>query len=400
MPTATHPGPPVSHVDPFCDALILDPYAMHAELRDLGPLVRLEKYGVWAMARHVDVYAMLNDWETYCSSAGVGFGNFHTEKPWRPPSLILEVDPPLHTRTRAVLSRVLSSSALRRMREMFEIRAAALVERLLERGRFDAMTDCANAFPLEVFPDAVGLTKDGRENLAPYGNAVFNADGPPDGALFLSAMQDAARVGPWILAQCRREALAPGGLGADVYASVDSGEIDPGEAALLVRSLLSAGLDTTVHGIGNALYCFVSHPDQWALLHANPALARAAFEEALRFESPVTAFFRTTTREVSVDGVTIGPKEKVLAFFGAANRDPRAWKDPDRFDITRRVSKNVAFGAGIHFCVGAMLARLEAEVLLTAMARRIKTIAPEGRPKRLLNNALRGLTSLPVRVTA
>jgi hypothetical protein len=262
------------------------------------------------------------------------------------------------------------------------------------------MTDCANAFPLEVFPDAVGLTKDGRENLAPYGNAVFNADGPPDGALFLSAMQDAARVGPWILAQCRREALAPGGLGADVYASVDSGEIDPGEAALLVRSLLSAGLDTTVHGIGNALYCFVSHPDQWALLHANPALARAAFEEALRFESPVTAFFRTTTREVSVDGVTIGPEEKVLAFFGAANRDPRAWKDPDRFDITRRVSKNVAFGAGIHFCVGAMLARLEAEVLLTAMARRIKTIAPEGRPKRLLNNALRGLTSLPVRVTA
>jgi hypothetical protein len=400
MPTATHPGPPVSHVDPFCDALILDPYAMHAELRDLGPLVRLEKYGVWAMARHVDVYAMLNDWETYCSSAGVGFGNFHTEKPWRPPSLILEVDPPLHTRTRAVLSRVLSSSALRRMREMFEIRAAALVERLLERGRFDAMTDCANAFPLEVFPDAVGLTKDGRENLAPYGNAVFNADGPPDGALFLSAMQDAARVGPWILAQCRREALAPGGLGADVYASVDSGEIDPGEAALLVRSLLSAGLDTTVHGIGNALYCFVSHPDQWALLHANPALARAAFEEALRFESPVTAFFRTTTREVSVDGVTIGPEEKVLAFFGAANRDPRAWKDPDRFDITRRVSKNVAFGAGIHFCVGAMLARLEAEVLLTAMARRIKTIAPEGRPERLLNNALRGLTSLPVRVTA
>jgi len=400
MPTAMHPGPPVSHVDPFCDALILDPYAMHAELRDLGAVVRLEKYGVWAMARHVDVYAMLNDWETYCSSAGVGFGNFHTEKPWRPPSLILEVDPPLHTRTRAVLSRVLSSSALRRMREMFEIRAAALVERLLERGRFDAMTDCANAFPLEVFPDAVGLTKDGRENLAPYGNAVFNADGPPDGALFLSAMQDAARVGPWILAQCRREALAPGGLGADVYASVDSGEIDPGEAALLVRSLLSAGLDTTVHGIGNALYCFVSHPDQWALLHANPALARAAFEEALRFESPVTAFFRTTTREVSVDGVTIGPEEKVLAFFGAANRDPRAWKDPDRFDITRRVSKNVAFGAGIHFCVGAMLARLEAEVLLTAMARRIKTIAPEGRPKRLLNNALRGLTSLPVRVTA
>ena len=399
MTTAAQTGPPVSHLDPFCDELILDPYAMHAELRDLGAVVRLEKYGVWAMARHVDVYAMLNDWETYCSSAGVGFGNFHTEKPWRPPSLILEADPPLHTRTRAVLSRVLSSTALRRMRETFELRATVLVQQLVERGRFDAMTDCANAFPLEVFPDAVGLTKDGRENLAPYGNAVFNADGPPDGALFLSAMKDAARVGPWILAQCRRDALAPGGLGADVYTSVDRGEIDGDEAALLVRSLLSAGLDTTVQGIGNALYCFVNHPDQWALLHANPALARAAFEEALRFESPVTAFFRTTTREVTVDGITLGPEEKVLAFFGAANRDPRAWTDPDRFNITRRASKNVAFGAGIHFCVGAMLARLEAEVLLTAMARRIKTIEPNGAPKRLLNNALRGLTSLPVRIT-
>jgi cytochrome P450 len=397
--TATQPGPPASGVDPFSDDSLLEPYAMHAELRDLGAVVRLEKYGVWAMARHADVYTMLNDWETYCSSAGVGMGNFHTEKPWRPPSLILEADPPLHTKTRAVLSRVLSSSALRRMRETFEAQAATLVDALVERGRFDAMHDCAEAFPLSVFPDAVGLQKDGRENLHVYGNAVFNADGPPN-PLFMSAMTDAARVGPWILAQCRRDALAPGGLGADVYASVDSGEVNADEAALLVRSLLSAGLDTTVHGIGNALYCFANHPDQWALLHANPALARAAFEEALRFESPVQAFFRTTTRDVTVDGVTLGPEEKVLAFFGAANRDPRAWNDPERFDITRKVAKNVAFGAGIHFCVGAMLARLEAEILLTAMARRIKTFTPTGQPKRLLNNALRGLTSLPVTITA
>lgn len=391
--------PPASNADPFSDASLLDPYVMHAELRDRGAVVRLERYGVWAMARHADVYAMLNDWETYCSSAGVGMGNFHTEKPWRPPSLILEADPPLHTRTRAVLSRVLSSSALRRLRATFEAHAAALADALVERGRFDAIADCAEAFPLAVFPDAVGLTAEGRENLPVYGNAVFNADGPPN-ALFLSAMEDAARVGPWILAQCRREALAPGGLGADVYASVDAGEIDAGEAALLVRSLLSAGLDTTVHGIGNALYCFATHPEQWARLHAEPALARAAFEEVLRFESPVQAFFRTTTREVTVDGVTLGPEEKVLAFFAAANRDPREWSEPDRFDIARRVSRNVAFGAGIHFCVGAMLARLEAEIVLTALARRIATIEPAGEPKRLLNNALRGLTSLPVAVSA
>jgi hypothetical protein len=386
---------PSSNADPFSDASLLDPYPIHAELRDLGAVVRLERYGVWAMARHADVYAMLNDWETYGSSAGVGLANFHTEKPWRPPSLILEADPPLHTRTRAVLSRVLSTGALRRLRARFEEHAAVLAEELLERGRFDAIADCAAAFPLAVFPDAVGLGAEGRENLHVYGNAVFNADGPPN-ALFRSAMEDAARVGPWILAQCRRDALTPGGLGADVYASVDAGEIDAGEAALLVRSLLSAGLDTTVHGIGNALYCLATHPDQWARLHAEPALARAAFEEALRFESPVQAFFRTTTRAVTVDGVTLGPEEKVLAFFAAANRDPREWNEPDRFDITRRVARNVAFGAGIHFCVGAMLARLEAEIVLTALARRIATIELAGEPQRLLNNALRGLTALPV----
>ncbi len=232
---------PATGDDPFSDAALLDPYPLHHTLRELGPVVRLERYRVWAMARHAEVYAMLNDWETYCSSAGVGMNNFHTEQPWRPPSLILEADPPLHTRTRAVLSRVLSPTALRRLRTTFEARAAALADRLAERGRFDAIADCAEAFPLEVFPDAVGLTQDGRENLKPYGNAVFNADGPPN-ALFRSAMEDAARVGPWILAQCRREALAPGGLGADVYASVDAGEIEEHEAALLVRSLLSAGL--------------------------------------------------------------------------------------------------------------------------------------------------------------
>jgi len=387
-----------SDVDPFSSESLADPYHWHAIVRDLGPVVRLKRYGALAMARHADVYAALGDFETYCSSAGVGYGNWRKEKPWRPPSIILEADPPMHAHTRAVLARVLSSVALRRMRETFEQAAQVLVEHLAYLGRFDAVADCAEAFPLDVFPDAVGLTEAGRENLSPYGNAVFNAVGPHN-ALFDSANADAARVGPWILAQCRREVLAPGGLGADVYESVDRGEITADEAALLVRSLLSAGLDTTIAGIGNALYCLAFQPQQWAMLHANPALARAAFEEALRVESPVQHFFRTTTRDVTVDRVTIRPDEKVLMIYAAANRDPRAWNDPDRFDIMRKVSRNVAFGAGIHFCVGAMLARLEAEILLTAMARRFSSIEPTGEPVRTLNNSLRSLRSLPVTVT-
>jgi len=397
--TAARSDVPVSDVDPFSSESLADPYPWHAIVRDLGPVVRLERYGAWAMARHAEVYAALGDFQTYCSSAGVGYGNWRKEKPWRPPSIILEADPPMHARPRAVLARVLSSGALRRMRETFEQAAHVLVEHLADLGRFDAIAYCAEAFPLEVFPDAVGLTEAGRENLSPYGNAVFNAVGPHN-ALFDSANADAARVGPWILAQCRREVLAPGGLGSDVYESVDSGEITAAEAALLVRSLLSAGLDTTIAGIGNALYCLASQPEQWAMLHANPALARAAFEETLRVESPVQHFFRTATRDVSVDGVTVRADEKVLMIYAAANRDPRAWNHPDRFDLTRKVSRNVAFGAGIHFCVGAMLARLEAEILLTAMARRFRSIEPGGEPVRMLNNSLRGLRSLPLTVTA
>jgi hypothetical protein len=390
---------PRSDADPFAEDHLREPYSMYAELRELGPVVRLTRYDAWAMARHADVHAALLDFETYASSAGVGLANFRRETPWRPPSLILEADPPMHTRTRAVLARVLSNVALRRMRERFEAHAERLVEELVARERFDAIADCAAAFPLSVFPDAVGLTSDGRENLSPYGNAVFNAIGP-DNALRTASMQDAARVGPWILAQCRRAALAPGGLGADIYVSVDRGEIGEDEAALLVRSLLSAGLDTTVHGIGNALWLLAQHPEQWALLHATPALARAAFEESLRMESPVQKFFRTTTRAVDVAGTTIGENEKVLMFFAAANRDPRQWSDPDRFDISRKAAHNVAFGAGIHFCVGAMLARLEAEVLLSALARRARTIRLAGEATPLLNNSLRGFVAMPVEVVA
>src|SRR6201996_1750370 len=150
-PIAMQSGPPISHSDPFSDATLLDPYALHAELRDLGGVVRLEKYGVWAMARHADVYAMLNDYETYCSSAGVGMNNFHTEKPWRPPSIILEADPPLHTKTRAVLTRILSPAAINVLRETFAREAEALADRLVEQGEFEGIADLAGAYPLKVF---------------------------------------------------------------------------------------------------------------------------------------------------------------------------------------------------------------------------------------------------------
>jgi cytochrome P450 len=293
--------------------------------------------------------------------------------------------------------KVLSRSALERLREQMQDQADALLDEVLPEGRFDAVSKLAQAFPLRVFPDAVGIVRDGRENLLPYGDMAFNAFGPRN-TLFERSMQKASEVTAWITAQCRRQALTPEGLGAQIYAEADAGKIDEQEASMLVRSLLTAGLDTTIHGIGHALHCFATWPEQWICLRSEPALLRGAFEEVIRYTSPVQTFFRTTTRAVDVAGTTLPEGEKVLLFLAAANRDPRRWTDPERFDIRRKAVGHVGFGYGIHQCVGQMVARLEAEVLLSALLRRVAEFQLAGPPGFRLNNTLRSLEALPLRV--
>jgi cytochrome P450 len=144
---------PASAIDPFSHAFLENPYPHHESLREAGPVVWLDHYGIWAMARHQEVRDALSDWQTYCSGAGVGLSDFRKEPPWRPPSIILEADPPLHTRTRAVLTRIMSPAAINVLRASFEREADALVGRLVDKGEFDGIADFAEAFPLKVFPD-------------------------------------------------------------------------------------------------------------------------------------------------------------------------------------------------------------------------------------------------------
>ena len=398
-PTRAAPaGVPSLDVDPFSNEFFEDPHAIHDTLREAGPLVWLDKWGVYGVARYEQVHAVLNDPATFCSSRGVGLSDFAKEKPWRPASLILEADPPAHTRTRAVLNQVLSATALKLLRAHFTALAEAKVDELLARGSFDAIADLAESYPLSVFPDAMGLSRQGRENLLPYASLVFNAFGPPN-RLRQEALERSAPHQAYVAAQCQRENLAPGGFGACIHARADAGEITHAEAPLLVRSLLSAGIDTTVNGIGAAVYCLARFPAQFAKLRSDPTLARNAFEEAVRYESPVQTFFRTTTREVEIGGHIIGEGEKVLMFLAAANRDPRRWQNPDSYDITRRTTGHVGYGSGIHMCVGQLVARLEGEVMLAALARKVGSIEIAGEVKRRYNNTLRGLESLPVRIT-
>ena len=396
--TATLPqNVPTSDLDPFSDEFLDDPYDAHRDLRDAGPVVYLKRYGAWAVSRYEEVTQVLSDPATFCSSAGVGLSDFTKEEPWRPPSLLLEADPPEHSAARRVVTSVFSPIVVRKLREEFLEKARRMVGELVKKGSFDAVTDLATAFPLAVFPDFVGIAKEGRENLIPYGSMVFNTFGPRN-KHFEKAVAKAESVTAWIMEQCRVGAVTQG-LGVEIHAAAKAAGYSDEDSAKLLRSFLTAGVDTTVHGIGNAILCLAENPEQFEALRADPSLARAAFEEVVRFEAPVQTFFCTTTRDVDVSGIVIPAGEKVLMFLAAANRDERKWENPDQYDIRRKAAGHVGFGYGVHACLGQMLARLEGEVVLTALAEQVSSITITGPYERQLNNTLRGLESLPVTVT-
>lgn len=402
MATASPAGVPALDIDPFSDEFLTDPYPDHERLREAGPVVWLSKYDIYATARHAQVREVLSDHATYISSAGVGLANFNKETPFRPKSLILEADPPQHTKARNILARILSPKAIPQIRADFSKAADAMLDALVAQAAggntVDGIKSLAEPYPLKVFPDAVGLDATGRDNLLLYGDMIFNAFGPRND-LFLNAAKRVKPVTAWIMDHCQRAMLRPGGFGDQIYQAADAGEITHDEAPMLVRSFLSAGVDTTVNGIGNALLCLAQHPQQFDKLRANPSLARQAFEETLRYESAVQTFFRTTPRDVELAGILIPEGSKVLTFLAAANRDQRQWVEPERFNIERKNIGHMAFGTGIHGCVGQIVARLEGELILAGLAKRFKRIELAGRPTRRLNNTLRALANLPLHLT-
>lgn len=384
-------------VDPFGRDFLANPYARHDLLRDAGPVVWLDALGCYAMARHAEVQSALKDWTSFVSGRGVGLADFSRETPWRPPSLLLEADPPLHDRTRGLMNKIASLLSLKQVRDDWQAKADTLVEDLVARRDIDAVRDLSEVFPLLVFPDLIGLRPDGREHLLTYAAAVFNAFGPRND-IFEEGNAVAAEATAWVAEACKRDNLSPDGWGMQVYEAADRGDCSHDEAERLVRSFLSAGVDTTVNGIGNMLHAFALHPEQWDRLRADPSLTKRAFEESLRWDSTVQTFFRTTSRDVEVGDARIPEGSKVLLFLAAANRDPRRWDNAEAFDIGRTSSGHVGFGFGIHQCLGQMVARIEAETVLNAMIPRIAAIHLAGTPSRRLNNTLHALGWLPVRL--
>ena len=385
----------VSDLDPFSAEFRADPYRYYAQLRALGPVVWLEKHNIWVVHHYDQVRTVLTDWQRFSNAGGGGLTNYFKDKNWRQPSIILEVDPPDHDRTRKVLMRLFTPGALQKMRTEFTGVADDLISRATERGRIEAVSELVLPFPMKVFPDAVGMPPLDRDMMLVYGGMVFGAFGPRT-PWYDQLLSRAEEVSAWVDAHCERSALTDDGLGAAMYAAADRGEITHAEAKLLVRSFLSAGVDTTIDSIGLCLRALAEHPAQWALLREDPSLARAAFEEATRYDSSSQSLFRTTTEDFEFEGQRLGKHEKVLVLIGSAGRDPLAWEEPDRFDIRRRITRQIGYGAGPHACVAQMMARLEGEVFFRTLAEKIDRLETDGPSELRLHPGLRGLTSLPL----
>jgi cytochrome P450 len=395
MGTITHDVPRLD-ADPFAIDTLLNPYAFQELVREIGPVSYVERYGSYAVGRYDEVRAILRDWESFTSTAGAGLTDIRKPDAWRQPGPIVESDPPDHTRIRGVLSKIISPKIIKGWQESFQAEATLLADRMCEARDVDGAKDIAEAFVMKVFPESLGLSPH-RENMVIVGNYNFNALGPKN-ELFERSAAELAGIAEWFDAAQDREGVAPGSFGEQVYNAEDEGLLEPGVARGLVRTLLRGGMDTTISGIGSMLMFLSQQPDLWRTLRSDRSRMKLAFEEAIRLEAPIQSYYRTTTKEVEVGGVRIEADTKVQVFIGAANRDPRKWEDPDRYDLGRSPAGHLAFGQGIHLCIGQLIARMEAESVLVALLDRVKELQPAGKPVYRPLNTLRTLDALPLRL--
>lgn len=388
---------PASEVDLYSDEVLENPYDCYRDLREAGSVVYVRPNDVWAIPRFGALREVLRDWETFTSASGV---TLNDEANQAFTGTVLASDPPHHTKLRSVLREELSPGAIRKLNDRIAEQADELVARLVGEGEFDAVQDLAAFFPVSVVADLIGLPDEGREKLLDWGAASFNVFGPGDNARTAAAMPVLGEMFGYMAEVATRDRLKPGSMGLAVYEAADRGEIDAESCIPLMAAYVAAGMDTTVNAIGSGIMLLASHPDQWQILKSDPGLARSAANEILRYESPVQAFARVATEPHVIDGTEIPAGGRVLVMYGAANRDERKWENADEFDVTRNPIDHLGFGFGVHRCAGVALAMLEIESILVSLARHANEIEIVGEPSRTLNNAIRGLHSLPVRVAA
>lgn len=384
--------------NPYSPENQFDPFPFYERMRKLGPVVWLEAVGIWGIFEDEYCREVLTDPERFGNVGGGGVANYYREKPWREPSVIFEVDPPDHTRTRRVLSRLLSPKTVRALSERTAEVAQELVAKAFAKGTFDVVTELAKPLAMRIVPDAVGLPPENRDNLLLYNKYMVKGRsyGRHD-PWTEQELDESKRVVEWVQMICSRDSVSSDGLGAQVYQAADAGEISMHEANMLIRSFLSAGTDTTFGSVSNAVLFLLQDPAQWQRLREQPNLARNAYDEGLRYRSPVQQIARNTRMELEFHGTRLGEHDKVMAYVGSANRDPKKWEQADRYDIERNSTGHLGLGTGIHGCVGQMIARMEGEAILGVLARRGDDLRLADEPFQWLKSG-RAVGKLPVTV--
>lgn len=229
-----------------------------------------------------------------------------------------------------------------------------LVERLVAQQSFDAVQDLAQALPLSIVPDFIGLPNDVREHLLDWAEATFNAMGPMNERC-THAIQTLPKLFGYAAQIAASGDLQPGSFGAGVLEAEREGRITAAQCPQLLTAYLVPSMDTTISAVGSAIWLFGRYPEQWDRVRENPSLIANAFEEVLRLESPLQSFTRKTTSDYEMEGISIPAGARVIVLFASANRDERRWEHADTFDVTRNTSGHLGFGYGIHLCAGASL---------------------------------------------
>jgi hypothetical protein len=392
--------------DPRDPGMRADPYPYYHRLRTADPVHR-SPFGYWVLSRHQDVDMILRD--------SRGRSDFPHDEAWArhrggPQSAIVRstsqwmmmCDGAAHRRLRALVGQVFTARAVQGLRP----RIAAVIDTLIDEideGEIDLVQDLALPLPIMVIGELLGIPRADRGQCRAWTDWIGHVIDPivtPD--MQVAMNRAATEFSAYLAEQVRLRRANPGrDLLSAMVRLEDSGErLTDDEIVANVLLLFNAGHETTVNLIGNAMLALLRHPDQLALLRENPDLMGQAVEELIRYDSPVQVGARIMAADVPLGGTTIPAGAKVMLIYGAANRDPACYADPDRLDLRRTAVRSLAFGGGPHFCVGAPLARLETSMVFTALLERYGSIElAAGELSWRANFNLRGLNELPLKLS-
>ena len=375
-----------------------DPYPVYRRLRDEAPVYHAERSDLWALSRFDDVQAAAKDWETYSTSLG-GRGNDvdDTYQLFLPAGDMAGVDPPIHTRLRGALRLAFSPSALRsRFEPIVRRKVIELIDAFADAGRADFARDLARPLPGTTMFSWFGFPQEDHPQLLAWFSDMLERDAG-DRALPARAIAGRDHMRAYMQAAAAERLRAPReDLMSVLVEAREAGSLSSDELLGASMLLFVAGITTTSGLISNSLLHLARFPDQRKLIRDDPSVIPAAIEELLRFDAPIQALARTASRDVVAHDRVIPEGARVVLVWASANRDERRWVDPDRLDITRNPQRHVSFGDGIHHCLGAPLARLEARIVFEELFRRIPEYAVAGPIVRIKTPTDRALESLPV----